>query len=104
MWGFRGKGIVPATEIQQQIGRITSISYGEMIYNRKSNLMLISDFTSSLYRNIPQLNNVITSLFETKLHRIFITFREYRLKLRQALLLMFYIETGQPFVTMIISS
>ena len=41
---------VPAAEMQQQIGRIASSSYGEMIYNRKSNQLLISDFTSSLHR------------------------------------------------------
>ena len=41
---------VPAAEIQSSIGRIAQSSYGEIIYNRKSNQLMISDYTSSLHR------------------------------------------------------
>lgn len=41
---------VPVAEMQGQIGRMANSSYGEMVYNRKSNQLMISDFTSSLHR------------------------------------------------------
>jgi type II secretory pathway component GspD/PulD (secretin) len=40
----------PAAELNANIGRVMSSSYGEMTYNRKSNQLIISDFTSSLHR------------------------------------------------------
>ena len=41
---------IPAAEIQSTIGRVMLSSYGEMTYNRKSNQLIIADFTSSLHR------------------------------------------------------
>lgn len=41
---------IPAAELNQSIGRVMLSSYGEMVYNRKSNQVIISDFTSSLHR------------------------------------------------------
>lgn len=41
---------IPAAELQSQVGRMFQSSYGEMTYNRKSNQIIISDFTSALHR------------------------------------------------------
>lgn len=41
---------IPAAELKSQLGRILLSSYGEIEYNRKSNQLIISDFTSALHR------------------------------------------------------
>ena len=41
---------LPAAEVQSTIGRVMLSSYGELTYNRKSNQLIIADFTSSLHR------------------------------------------------------
>lgn len=41
---------VPVAEMHSQIVRVALSSYGEMVYNRKSNQIMVSDFTASLHR------------------------------------------------------
>lgn len=41
---------ISAAELRNQFGRMISSSYGEIEYNRKSNQLMISDFTSALHR------------------------------------------------------